>query len=98
MLTVTALAAEKLKEVIQAKTTDPEICIRLIHSPSKPNRLNMTLDKEKEDDQVIESEGAKILLLSPELTTALERMVVGCQETPQGVRFTITKLAPDTKH
>ncbi len=96
MLTVTALAAEKLKEVIQAKTTDPEICIRLIHSPSKPNRLNMTLDKEKEDDQVIESEGVKILLLSSELVPVLEGVVIDCQETPQGTHFTISKLAPGT--
>jgi len=98
MLTVTAVAAGKLKEAIQAKTTDPEICIRLIHSPSKPNRLEMALDKEKEGDQVVESEGAKILLLSPKLATTLERMVIDCRETPQGLHFTLTKLAPDTKH
>jgi len=56
----------------------------------------MALDKEKEGDQVVESEGAKILLISPELVTTLERMVVDCHETPQGLHFTITKLAPET--
>jgi len=48
MLTVTALAAGKLKEAIQAWTTDPEVAIRLIPSPSMPNQIEMVLDKEKE--------------------------------------------------
>jgi Fe-S cluster assembly iron-binding protein IscA len=96
MLTVTALAAEKLKETIQAKTTDPEVGIRLVPSSSRPNQLDMTLDKEKEGDQVVESEGVKILLYSSELAQLLEGMVIDCQETSQGVHFTISKLAPDT--
>ena len=96
MLTVTPLAAEKLKEAIQAQTTDPEVCIRLIPSPSKPNQLEMTLDKERKGDQVVESEGVKILLLSSELAPVLEGMVIDCQETPQGMHFTISKLAPGT--
>jgi Fe-S cluster assembly iron-binding protein IscA len=96
MLTATTLAAEKLKEVIQAQTTDPEVAVRLVPSPSMPNRLEMALDKEREDDQVVESEGTKILFISPELAPALEGMVINCQETPQGVSFSISKLAPDT--
>jgi Fe-S cluster assembly iron-binding protein IscA len=96
MLTVTALAAEKLKEAIQAQTTDPEVAIRLIPSASRPNQLDMALDKEKEGDQVVESEGAKVLFVSSELTQVLDGMVIDCQETPQGVQFSISKLASDT--
>ena len=96
MLTVTAPAAEKLKEAIQAQTTDPEVAIRLIPSPSIPNRIEMILDKEREGDQVVESEGVKVLLISVELAPALDEMVIDCQETPQGMQFTISKLTPDT--
>ena len=96
MLTLTAMAAEKLKEAIQAQTPDPEVAIRLVPSPSRPNHLEMMLDKEQEGDQVVESEGAKVLFLDPELAPALDGMVIDCQETPEGVRFTISKLAPDT--
>ena len=96
MLTVTALAAEKLKEAIQAQTPDPEVAIRLIPSPLRPNQLEMTLDKEQEGDQVVESEGVKVLLLGPEVAPALDGMVVDCEETPEGVRFNISKLAPGT--
>jgi len=94
MLTVTALAAEKLRDALQAKTTDPEVGFRLTRSPEKPSQLKMTLDKEKEGDQVVESEGVRILILGPELVSSLEGMVIDYQETPQGAGFAISKRAP----
>jgi Fe-S cluster assembly iron-binding protein IscA len=96
VLTVTALAVEKLKEAIRTQTTDPEVGIRLMPSPSKPNQFEMALDKKKEGDQVVESEGLKILLFRPELAPALKGMVINCQETPHGVRFTMSKPTPGT--
>jgi Fe-S cluster assembly iron-binding protein IscA len=56
----------------------------------------MVLDRETEGDQVVESEGVKILLLGTEIAQALEGMVIDYQETPEGASFTISKLAPDT--
>ncbi len=93
-LTVTALARGKMKEAIQAKTTDPEVSFRLIPHPSEPNQWKMGLDKEKEGDQVVESEGVKILLLSPEVIPMVEGLVIDYQETSQGGGFTISKIAP----
>ncbi len=96
MLTVTALAGRKMKEAIQAKTIDPEVGFRLIPSSSRPkNKLEMVLDKEKEGDQVVESEGVKILFLSPEAAPMLEGMVIDYQETSQGGGFTVSKIAPE---
>jgi Fe-S cluster assembly iron-binding protein IscA len=97
MLIVTPLAAEKLKEAIQNKTIDPEFGFRLVASPLKPNQLKMTLDREKEGDQVVESEGVKILILSPEIASALEGMVMDYQETPEGAGFSISELTPGTQ-
>ena len=94
-LTVTALAGRKIKEAIQAKMTDPEMSFRLIPYPSKPNQWKMVLDKEEEGDQIVESEGVKILLLSPEVVPMLEGMVIDCQETSQGGGLTISKIAPE---
>ena len=96
MVTVTAPAAQKLRENLQAVATDPEVGIRLILSPSIPNRIEMVLDKDKEGDQVVESEGIKILRLDPEIAQLLEGMVIDYEEKPQGGRFTISKLAPGT--
>jgi len=95
MLTVTAQAAAKLKEAIQAQTEDPELAIRLVPSAAKPRQLDMALDKEKEGDQVVESEGVKVLFVSSELTQAMDGMVIDCQETPQGAQFSIARLAPE---
>ena len=95
MLTVTVTAKEKLKESLQERTTDPEEAIRLIPDPSNPNRLQFTLDKEKEGDHVVESEeGRKVLLVAPDLAPALGEMVMDYQETPEGAGYTISKLAP----
>lgn len=97
MLTVTATAKEKFEEALQVETPEPEMAIRIIASPSMPNRLELVLDKEGEGDQVVESEeGIKILLIGPDLAPALDGMVIDYQETPEGAGFTISELAPDT--
>ncbi|MFQ6122782.1 MAG: iron-sulfur cluster biosynthesis family protein [Dehalococcoidales bacterium] len=97
MLTVTAKAKEKFKEALQEQATDPEVAIRIILSRSVPNRLELVLDKEREEDQVVESkEGTKILLIGSDLAPTLDGMVIDYQETPQGTGFSISKLAPDT--
>ena len=57
----------------------------------------MTMDKTREGDQVVESEGVKILIISPELIPSLEGMVIDYQETPQGAGFTVSKQAPGKK-
>jgi len=97
MLTATATAKEKLKAALQEMTKDPEMAIRIVASPSESNRLDLVLDKEKEGDQVVESEeGIKVLLIGSDLTPALEGMVIDYQETPQGAGFIISKLDSGT--
>ena len=96
MLTVTTTAKEKFKEALQTKTTDPEIAMRVILSPSRPDQLRLVLDKEKEGDQVVTTEeGRKVLLIGADLGRALEEMVIDYQETPEGTGFTISKPAPN---
>ena len=95
MLTVTEQAAARLKEAIQSQTEDPELAIRLVPSVARPNQLDMALDKEKEGDQVVESDGVKVLFVSAELSGALDGMVIDCQDTPQGVQFSIGRPAPE---
>ena len=95
MLTVTTTAKEKFKEALETKTTDPEIAMRIILSPSKPNQLQLVLDKEKKGDQVVETEeGRKVLLIGAALGSALEEMVIDYRETTEGAGFTIEKPAP----
>jgi Fe-S cluster assembly iron-binding protein IscA len=93
MLSVTEIAKEKLREHLQARTTDPAIAVRLVTSPSdsESNRFAMVLDKEKWGDQVVENKtGEKVMLIGSDLAAELEGLVVDYQKTPKGAGFTIT--------
>lgn len=95
MLTVTASAKEKLKEALQQQQADPQMAIRIIASPSNPNQLQLALDNPKGEDQIVESDDGKTLLLvGPDLALALEGVVMDYQETPQGSGFTMSGPAP----
>jgi Fe-S cluster assembly iron-binding protein IscA len=95
MVTVTATAKEKFREALQTRTTDPEIAIRIISSPSKPNQLELVFDKEKEGDQIVKTEeGRKILLIGADLVPALEKLVIDYKETTESTGFTISRPAP----
>jgi len=96
MLIVTPRAKEKLKEVLQKQTTDPDVAIRVTSNHSMPHCLDLVLDKEKKGDQIVESEeGIKVLLIRSDLAQGLEGMVLDYKETHHGADFTISKL---TRH
>jgi Fe-S cluster assembly iron-binding protein IscA len=95
VLTVTTTAKEKFREALQTATTDPEVAMRITLSPSKPNRLSLVLDKEKEGDQVVRTEeGRKVLLVGADLGPALDEVVIDYKETTEGTGFTIEKPPP----
>jgi len=96
MLEITAKAKEKLKEILQGHTMDPEVAIRIIPNSSDSKRLDLVLDKEKRGDQlVISDEGMKVLLIRPDLAQWLEGITLDYSETAQGGDFTIKKI---TRH
>jgi len=97
MLTVTANAKDKLKEVLQQQG-DSQMAIRIIPSPSMPGQLQLGLDTPKEEDQVVETEdGKKLLVIGPDLVPTLERIVMDYQETSQGSGFTMSEFAQEAK-
>ena len=90
MFIVTIEAEEKLEESLQEQTADSEVAM-IVANPANPIELSLTLDKEKEGDQVVRSEGGrKILLVQSNLATEFERMVFDHQETPQCSYFTLS--------
>jgi len=98
MLRATAKAKEKLEGSLQEQTKDPEMAMRVLASPSKPGKYGFTLDKEREGDHVVESEGGKkVLFIQADLAQELDGMVLDYQVTPRGEGFTLSKLAPDNE-
>ena len=93
MLEVTTRAKEKLKEILQKETTDPEVAIRVIPGFSMSKRLDLILSKEKKGDQVVLSPaGIKILLIRYDLAQCFEGVVLDYNEKFQGGDFIINKI------
>jgi Fe-S cluster assembly iron-binding protein IscA len=94
ILTVTNTAKGKYREALKTEITDPEIAIRIIFSPSKPNQLELVFAKEKGGDHVVKTEeGRKVLLIGTDLMPGLEEVVIDDKETPEGTGFIISKPA-----
>jgi len=90
MLTVTENARQKVKEVLAANVGDPEACFRLVPG-DRPGRFDLVVDREKPGDQVVEHQGAKVLLVAVELSGALEGVTIDLQETTEGPRLVMSK-------
>jgi len=69
--------------------TDPSQILRLVYSVS--GGFALTLDIEQEGDQVIESEGRKVLLIGPDVASMAAGAVIDIQETEEGPRLTISR-------
>ena len=69
MVTVTERAKEKLKELLQGETDDPSLALRLATAPS--GEFGMFPDREREDDQIVEYQGAAVLVVGAEMVTAI---------------------------
>jgi len=89
MLTVTESAKQLLKKTLRSHSDDPETGLRL--SMDSGGQLGIKLDSESEDDQVVEHEGAKVLLVAPGLATALEGNTLDVQDTDDGSKLVVTK-------
>ena len=69
MLDVTESAKQEMKRLLLARTEDPDISLRL---EGEPGQFRIKLDSEVPGDQVLEYEGAKVLLVEPALALLLE--------------------------
>jgi len=85
MLTVTDSAKQHLKELLLARSNDPEFGVRLARKA--PGQTELVLDREAPGDQVIEHEGLKVLLVEPELARLLEKATLDVRDTPDGPKL-----------
>ena len=87
MLTVTESAKQLLKEILLDQADDPEMGLRLSVRP--PGHFGVSLDREAEGDQVVEHEGAKVLLVAPEIAPLLDGKTFDVQDTAEGPKLVI---------
>ena len=86
MLTVTETAKQLLKRLLLARTEDPDISLRL---EGEPGQFRIKLDSEVSGDQVLEYEGAKVLLVEPALALLLEEANLDVLDTPDGPKLVV---------
>ena len=89
MITITERAKEVLKATLIATEADPDEGLRLLPTPD--GRFVLTLDTELPGDQVVEHEGAKVLLVAPELAPVVDGVTLEVQDTPDGPKLVVSK-------
>ena len=82
MITVTDTAKQVLRAILTASEADPDEGLRLL--PRSDGRFELVLDTELPGDQVVEYEGAKVLLIGIEYFKLFETKTVDCQDTVDG--------------
>lgn len=103
MINVTTTAKDLLHNVLhdalqqsQAENSQ-EIGLRLTRT-SETGEANggsgpftLTVDREQAGDQVVEHDGAKVLLVDQSVSTQLDGATLGTTDTPDGRRLTINR-------
>jgi len=92
MLTVTAQAKEKLREVLERQTMEAEVALRVIPNHPMQSRFELVLDRVKKGDQVVQAKsGVTVLLIRSDLAEQLTGIMLDYRETTHGPDFIIAK-------
>jgi len=91
MLTATESAKSLLKEILTTHSDDPEMGVRLASDPQ--GQLGLVLGKEQPGDQVVEHQESKVLLVASELALALEEVTLDVQDTDDGPKLVVHRIA-----
>jgi len=94
MITLTERAREHLKGLL-AEYPDTDIGLRLVVHGT--GQFALMTDTERKADQVVEHEGRKVLLVDEQLVQKLERAVVDCEETAEGLRLVMVPQGTSKK-
>lgn len=87
MIYVTERAKQELKRLLTASVDWPGACLRLMDRGQ--GKLGLGIDIEAQDDQVVEYEGAKLLIVEPRLASNLKRVTLDVDDTTEGAELVI---------
>ena len=82
VLTVTENAKQELKRILADNVDHPDAGLRLTSSLS--DYFALTIDVAAPDEQVVEYEGSKVLLVDKELSDTLDGDVLDVEDTTEG--------------
>ena len=91
--------SERAKKILleqkrAANIDDADVGLRVAAAPA--GQWMLIVDEPRDDDQVVEYDGATVLLVDPEAQSALVGTEVDCVETPEGdVELVLTRAHTD---
>ena len=88
MIEVTQRAKQELKKLLHTKVDNPQARLRL--TATEKGQLGLNIDIEKQDDQVVEHEGSKVLVVEDGLAAKLSGVTIDVQDTPEGPQLVIS--------
>jgi Fe-S cluster assembly iron-binding protein IscA len=83
MVNVTERAKAKLKEILETEDEDRVLGLRLQTTPS--GQFGVILDRERADDQIVEHQGAVVLLVGQEVAPKVEDTTIDYDESGPGL-------------
>jgi Fe-S cluster assembly iron-binding protein IscA len=89
MVNVTERAKARLKKLLETEGDDRSISLRLGTTPS--GQFGVFPDRERTDDQIVEHQGAAVLLLGREVAEQVEHATIDYDESEPGPRLVITR-------
>ena len=90
MVNVTERAKDRLKQLLDTKTDDRSVGLRLEKTSS--GQLGIFPDRERTDDQVVEHDGAPVLLIGQEIAQTVGDTTIDCEEGAPGPRLVIKRI------
>lgn len=87
MLNVSEKAAAFLLEGLQSNSEGDQDVLRLVQAE---DGLALTVDQEREGDQVVEHSDRKVLVIESGISNALDGATLETVDTPEGERLTLT--------
>jgi Fe-S cluster assembly iron-binding protein IscA len=90
MLTVTESAKKLLWEMLMANNTEPDTGVRLTIESN--GRWSLVLDKEGYEDDFVEYEGEKVLLVAPEVASMINDVTIDTKDTPNGPKLFVSRM------
>jgi Fe-S cluster assembly iron-binding protein IscA len=82
MVNVTERAKEKLKALLETEGNDQSVGLRLGATPA--GQFGVFPDRERPDDQVVEHDGAVVLLVGQEVAEKVDNTIIDYEESDSG--------------
>ncbi len=93
MVEVTERAREELKKALDAQVQADQPSTGLRLALVGPDEFGLGVDQEQEGDQVVEHEGAKVLIVETALAEKLDGITIDVHESEAGPKLVMSKTA-----